>query len=140
MSRPHTTDTSFEITKVNPMRFAGLCLTAFILTGCAISPAPEPTPVGTVVYRGHLVMTPEMQVIVPCNTEEPLWVVADEKTQKDLLSRYPGLVNEADEEAYAVLQGEPGPTLDCALCRDFPGSFQIHQVLEYRKATPGDCH
>lgn len=128
------------MTTVNTMRFAGLCLIAFALAGCAAAPSPARAPGEPVVYRGHLVMTPEMQVIVPCNTEEPLWVVADENMQKELLNRYPSLVNEADEEAFAVLKGEPGPPLDCALCRDFPGSFQIHQVVEYRKATPGDCH
>jgi hypothetical protein len=128
------------MTTVTTMRFAGLCLIAFILAGCATAPVPAPVPGEPVISRGHLVMTPEMQVIVPCNTEEPLWVVADEKTQAYLLSRYPSLVNEADEEAFAVLQGKPGPTLDCPLCRDFPGSFQVQKVLEYRKATPDDCH
>ncbi len=126
------------------MRFAGLCLITLVLTGCATSPAPEtfpePAPGKAGVYRGHLVMTPEMQVIVPCHTEAPLWLVADEETQQYLLDGYPSLVNAADEEAFAVLVGEPGPPLDCELCRDFPGSFQVHHVLEYRKAQPGDCH
>lgn len=117
-----------------------LCASAALLAGCAAAPAPSRAPDDATIYRGHLVMTPQMQVFVPCHTEEPLWVVAAPATTRRLLGEYETLVRDTDEEAFAVLRGAPGAPLACAWCRDFPGSFQVVEVLDYRRARADDCH
>lgn len=106
------------------------------LAGCAATP---PAPLEPGVVSGHLVMAPRMQVFIACQAEEPLWVVADDALRERLETRYTELVDEPGEEAFARVRGSVGPALDCQWCRDFPGSFQLDAVLEYRGASPEDC-
>jgi len=111
-----------------------------LLAGCAGTSKTGGDASSAGAYRGHLVMAPEMHIFVPCNSEAPLWLVADEPTTHRLEAQYASLVSEPYEEAFAVLRGTPGPQLSCANCRDFPGSFRVRQVLEYRLAESEDCH
>ena len=106
------------------------------LAGCAGTPS-GPTDSG--VSAGYLVMAPRMQVFIACQAQEPLWVVADDALRERLESRYAELVDVPGEEAFARVRGTSGPALDCQWCRDFPGSFRLEEVLEYREAGAGDC-
>ncbi|HLV17678.1 MAG TPA: hypothetical protein VKY70_09440 [Pseudomonas sp.] len=105
------------------------------LAGCAATPPQESG--GSLA--GHLVMAPRMQVFVPCHAQEPLWVVVDDALREQLFTRYAELVDEPGEEAFAQVRGTVGPALDCQWCRDFPGSFRLEAVLEYREASATDC-
>lgn len=122
-----------------------LLASALLLAGCAGTKTGDDDALSSTaivsdsVYRGHLVMAPEMHVFVPCNSSDPLWLVVDDDTGHRLESQYASLVSEPYEEAFAVLRGTPGPQLECASCRDFPGSFKVQQVIEYRRARAGDC-
>lgn len=107
-----------------------------LLAGCAGSP---PAPSDPTTAAGHLVMAPRMQVFIPCQAEEPLWVVADDALRERLESRYSELVDEPGEEAFARVRGVAGPALDCQWCQDFPGSFRVDEVFEYREASEADC-
>lgn len=106
------------------------------LAGCAGTPSG---PIDSGVSAGYLVMAPRMQVFIACQAQEPLWVVADDALRERLESRYAELVDEPGEEAFARVRGTRGPALDCQWCRDFPGSFRLEEVLEYREAGAGDC-
>lgn len=110
-----------------------------LLAGCAGTSTTKDGGPSAGRYEGHLVMAPEMHVFVPCNAEAPLWLVADEATDHRLEAQYTSLVSEPYEEAFAVLRGTPGPQLDCPGCRDFPGSFRVSEIIEYRLAEAGDC-
>lgn len=113
---------------------------ALLLAGCAGNSTTGDGSSSARRYQGYLVMAPEMHVFVPCNSDAPLWLVADEATGHRLEAQYASLVNEPYEEAFAVLHGTPGPQLDCADCRDVPGSFRVSRILEYRRAESEDCH
>lgn len=106
------------------------------LAGCAGTPSGLHDPK---VTSGHLVMAPRMQVFIACQAEEPLWVVADDALRERLEARYVELVDEPGEEAFARVRGSVGPALDCEWCSDFPGSFRLDEVLEYREASSKDC-
>ena len=84
-------------------------------------------------------MAPRMHVFIPCEAEEPLWVVAEDALRERLETRYAELVDEPGDEAFARVRGTVGPALDCNWCRDFPGSFRLDEVLEYREAGTTDC-
>lgn len=116
-------------------RSVSVVLLLGMLAGCATTTPHTPQD----ALSGHLVMAPRMQVFVPCEAENPLWVVADGSLQERLETRYAELVDEPGEEAFAVVRGTMGPGLDCEWCRDFPGSFQLNEVIEYRVASERDC-
>lgn len=134
------------------MRLAPCLLAStLLLSGCMASKtetdgmpqrdtAEHGLPPSDSIYRGYLVMDEEMHVFVPCDSNDPLWLVADDDTGHRLESRYTSLVSEPDDEAFAVLRGKPGPQLSCESCRDFPGSFKVEEVIEFRRATAKDCH
>lgn len=117
-----------------------LLASALLLAGCAGNSTTEGGSSSVRRYQGHLVMVPEMHVFVPCNSEAPLWLVTDEATSHRLEAQYTSLVSEPYEEAFAILRGTPGPQLHCPGCRDFPGSFRVSEIIEYRLAEAGDCH
>jgi len=114
-----------------------LLATALLLAGCT---GDITTKDGSRRYAGHLVMAPALRVFVPCNSHTPLWLATDKTTEHRLEDQYTTLVSELYEETFAVLYGAPGPQLNCAGCRNFPGSFQVTQVLEHRQAESEDCH
>ncbi|MFB8829484.1 hypothetical protein [Azotobacter salinestris] len=121
-------------------RISFLLAGALLLAGCVGGPTTRDGGLSSAArYQGHLVMLPEMHIFVPCNAEAPLWLVTDAATGHRLEAQYASLVSEPYEEAFAVLRGTPGPQLDCRGCRDFPGSFRVSEIIEYRQAEAGDC-
>lgn len=113
-------------------------IVVFLLSALAGCAATSP-PASLDTLSGHLVMAPRMQVFIACEAESPLWVVTSEALHQRLEARYAELVDEPGEEAFARVRGTVGPALDCQWCRDFPGSFQLDEVIEYREASESDC-
>ena len=91
------------------------------------------------IYRGFLVIAPEVEVFTPCGTEAPLWLDYTTEMRRVLFERYEQLRTEPYEQTYAELRGVPGPQLDCAFCEEYSGSFKVDAVVEHRARKSTDC-
>lgn len=91
------------------------------------------------IYKGYLVIAPEVEVFQPCNSKNALWLDYDSGVRSKLFGKYMGLRRKPYEKTYAVLRGNTGPKLDCAFCEDYPGSFKVETVIEHRRVKKGDC-
>jgi hypothetical protein len=91
------------------------------------------------LYRGHLVIAPEVEVFRPCGSKKPLWLDYSSEMRAPMFRRYMELRKEPYEETYAVLRGTLGPRLDCGFCEHFQGSFKVLEVIEQRRDGPANC-
>src|SRR4029453_2960053 len=88
---------------------------------------------------GWLVMAPEVETFQPCAAAEPLWVEGDPALLKAMRAQYEQIFRSPYERMFAVVEGKPGPKLDCGFCAAYPGSFHIDRLISQRRREKGDC-
>jgi hypothetical protein len=91
------------------------------------------------IFRGHVVIGPEVETFRPCGSKTGLSLDYDEKTRAPLAAKHRALVKDIYKDTFVVLQGVVGPKLDCGFCESYEGSFKVSRVLEHRVASPEDC-
>ena len=115
------------------LRKAAMTVTITSFTACGCSTNDDN------LWRGHLVIAPEVETFQPCGAAEPFWLDVPLKTRDEIYAKHVSFTKEPYGRSFAIVRGDIGPKLDCGFCEEYPGSFKLVQLIEHRSASAVDC-